>query len=148
MDWTGAEGGGVERPRGACEDAEGWAAAVGLCEGPGVRRRSFVTFSINRCDTPRNVSNTPRPSLATASNDGTLWGFSSAFSSSTEYTFGRSRLLYWITHGMESSVRPYSARFARRFASDSLFSSILPTSESATNTIASAPLSTSLRVAL
>ena len=51
---------------------------------PALRRRSFVTFSINRCEMPRKVSNTPLPSRATASKNGTLPpGFSSWFSSSS-----------------------------------------------------------------
>ena len=58
-------------------------AGAGRAGVLGERRRSLVTFSINRCETPRNVSNTPLPSLATASKLGTFIGLSSAFSSST-----------------------------------------------------------------
>src|ERR1044071_1685576 len=78
MACAGAGGGLAERPieGGADGSVDRFvmlsvgAGVAARCGVPGERRRSFVTFSMRRWDTPRNVSNTPFPSLATASKLG------------------------------------------------------------------------------
>src|SRR5512140_3613872 len=70
-----------------------------------------------------SVSKTPIPVLADASNSGTLRRLRSAWSSASEATFGRSRLLYWITMGSLPGSYPCSRRFSRRFSIDSSFAS-------------------------
>jgi hypothetical protein len=61
---------------------------------------------------------------------------------------GRSRLLYWITTGIASKASPFAARFSLRDCQLSRFFGRSVHWESATNTIPSAPLSTTRRVSL
>ena len=61
-----------------------FSAAATLACPSDVRASRVVTFSISRCEMPRNVSNTPLPWVATASKNGTRSsGIQPAFSSST-----------------------------------------------------------------
>ena len=55
------------------------------------------------------------PSEATASTYGYDWNPSDSWRASTESALGRSRLLYWITTGSDSSGIFSWARLSRRF---------------------------------
>ena len=57
----------------------------------------FFKLSRMRVMAARSVAVTPMPEMAAASTTGTLPGLRYAVMSSTESTFGRSRLLYWNT---------------------------------------------------
>jgi hypothetical protein len=94
-----------------------------------------------------SVSKTPMPVRATASWCGAPFGLSAASSSSSELTSGRSRLLYWMHHGIASRSTFCSARFVRRFSMLSMFASKRPSCESATKITASERLRMSLRLA-
>ena len=67
-------------------------------------------FSSTIAERAFRVGKTPSPVVATPSNQGTPRGFICWLSSSGVRTSGRSRLLYWITRGMEFRSFPYSAR--------------------------------------
>jgi len=91
----------LNRAVAAIEVAEGRGFELVRLERPGgapplvhpPRRSSFKTRRL----TALSVSNTPAPERALASKSGTFIGLMSGRSSSTETTFGRSRLLYWMT---------------------------------------------------
>ncbi|MEJ7730485.1 MAG: hypothetical protein WKG00_14845 [Polyangiaceae bacterium] len=94
------------------------------------------------------ASYTPSPRLAQLAKAGASKGLSMASSSLIGSTSARSRLLCWKTSGTLPSSRPWSARFSRRFSRLSRLASARPACESLTKTTPSAPVSTSLRVAL
>jgi len=75
----------------------------------------------------------PDPVVGLRSISGTLRRLRSAWSSASEATFGRSRLLYWITRGA-CRVVPLLRRFIRRFSIDSSFESTRVSCESAQKT--------------
>ena len=105
----------------------------------------------SRCEMPRNVSNTPLPLRRHGLEVRHLCRrvqLRVQLVDASRRSAGRA-CCTGCTHGNLIELEPVLGEVgAAGSARLSLFSSILPTSLSATNTIASAPLSTSLRVAL
>jgi hypothetical protein len=68
--------------------------------------------------------------------------------SAADITSGRSCLLYWKTRGTFSGTRRFASRLTFMFSKAAWFSLASERRASATNTTASAPASTTRRVAL
>ena len=98
--------------------------------------------------TATKVSMTPSPCDATAGNARRFQGLSVLLSSADDSRSGRSCLLYWRTRGSFSGTRRLASRLTFMFSYAATFSLRTDLRESATNTTASAPASTTRRVAL
>jgi hypothetical protein len=118
------------------------------CAGVSGRASRFFSESRVTREISLSVSKTPMPVNAEASTCGQLPRLRAAFISSTDRMSGRSRLLNWRTMGSVSRVSPISLMFSSRLRNESTLACSIGFWESATNTMPSTPLSTSLRVVL
>ena len=91
---------------------------------------------------------TPSPRAATAGNALRPQKLSVRSSSSRGIRGSRSCLLYWNTSGTFSGTRRFASRFTFMFSKAAWFSLAIGRWPSATKTTASAPASTTRRVAL
>ncbi len=132
--WTGGRGG----PGGFGGD----------CAGVSGRASRFFKDIRVTLEISLSVSKTPMPVKAEASTCDQPPRLRAAFISSTGRMSGRSRLLNWRTIGRVSRDSPISAMFSSRLRNDSMLACSIGRWESATNTMPSTPLSTSLRVVL
>ena len=131
--------------------ANAWATIAGTESGSRpFSLRLYLTAIADSisCTTAMKVSITPSPRAATAGKTLRPQGLSDWSSSWRGISDARSCLLYWNTSGTFSGTRRLARRFTFMFSKAAWFSLAIGRLLSATNTTASAPASTTRRVAL
>ena len=131
--------------------ANAWRTIAGTSSGfsPFSRRLYFTAIEPSMSSTTAtNASMTPWPCAATAGKEGFFQGLSALSSSAVGTRSARSCLLYCTTSGTFSGTRRFASRLTFMFSKAAWFSFMWLRRESATKTTASAPASTTRRVAL
>ncbi len=145
----GAAGGGAGAFRTSA--AKAWATISGTaCGSSPFSFRLYLSAMVASmsCTTATNVSMTPSPRAAIAGNAFRPQAFRARSSSTRGMRGSRSCLLYWRTRGTFSGTRRLASRLTFMFSKAARFSRAMDFWLSATKTTASAPASTTRRVAL